>query len=225
MPGLFIVLDGSVNAISENGSIKLNTFGPGAIFGEMSLVENTNASASIVVNVNQTKLLLCDKSTVEDIIANDVAFATEFHKGIATLLSQKVRQMNVQVEHETQLTNELYSKYHLAEKLEATQHTMKVTNEALIGKIVAPTKTSRSLIDELSGDQLAKANEINDQIQDILVIAQNFDISSQQIHQLAQYIVKIVIHDGSPDVRGDAEIFDKGHSIPTAKAKHEIMFF
>jgi CRP-like cAMP-binding protein len=65
--------------------------GPGDIFGEMSFVENTTASASVVVDEDAEVLTLSHES-LRSLIESVPGLSTRFYQSLATLLSRRLRE-------------------------------------------------------------------------------------------------------------------------------------
>ncbi len=91
-PGLFVLLNGSAEVIkkSEGRKFVVDAIRGGEIFGEMSLVENLPASASIVatedLEVQQVSL-----ETVYDLIEENREAEADFYLALAQLLSHRLR--------------------------------------------------------------------------------------------------------------------------------------
>jgi hypothetical protein len=91
-PGLFVLKNGSANVVKKTAGQEavVDAIGPNEVFGEMSLVENLPASASIVAStalqVQQVRL-----ETVYDLIDGAREAEADFYLALAQLLSHRLR--------------------------------------------------------------------------------------------------------------------------------------
>jgi len=88
-PALFIVLEGEV-AVEVAGIGRVATLGSGEIIGEMSFVDKAPPSATVVA-LSGAKVLVLQKSQVEDHLAEDPAFAARFYRALAIFLADRLR--------------------------------------------------------------------------------------------------------------------------------------
>jgi len=87
---VIIVLDGQVEVAA--GDRVLATLGRGEVLGEMSLIENQPASAS-VLTLERSTLLLVPVTAIRAKLAADTAFAARFYKAVALFLAERMREM------------------------------------------------------------------------------------------------------------------------------------
>jgi CRP/FNR family cyclic AMP-dependent transcriptional regulator len=94
--GLFVVLDGEVEVVRDNGQgpQRIVTFGPGTAFGELALIDDLPRSASALATT-PTRLLILYRSHFEDLVAGDRAIALVVSKNLLRLLAGYVRAANV----------------------------------------------------------------------------------------------------------------------------------
>jgi CRP/FNR family cyclic AMP-dependent transcriptional regulator len=88
-PSLFILLEGEVQVMVE-GVGRVAVLGSGEIIGEMSFVDKAPPSATVLAQ-NSAKVLVLQKSQVEDHLAQDPAFAARFYRALAIFLSDRLR--------------------------------------------------------------------------------------------------------------------------------------
>jgi CRP-like cAMP-binding protein len=84
---MFVVLEGSLNVLV--GDQVVETSGPGAILGEMALVDNSPRGASVVA-VETSKLARVDARRFQRLIQINPFFATHVMKELV----QRIRAMN-----------------------------------------------------------------------------------------------------------------------------------
>jgi uncharacterized protein YhbP (UPF0306 family)/quercetin dioxygenase-like cupin family protein len=82
----FIVAEGQVEVErEENGSQSVATLGPGAFFGEVSILRNTPREATVKAT-KPTKLLAMERDTFRDLVAQSLGTTQEFDKVIQARL-------------------------------------------------------------------------------------------------------------------------------------------
>jgi uncharacterized protein YhbP (UPF0306 family) len=82
----FIVAEGEVEVErEENGSQSVATLGPGAFFGEVSILRNTPREATVKAT-KPTKLLAMERDTFRDLVAQSLGTTQEFDKVIQARL-------------------------------------------------------------------------------------------------------------------------------------------
>lgn len=93
---LFVIVSGAVKAYLSDESGKeviLSTLGPGEYFGELALFDDTPRSASVAVT-EACRLMVLQKSVVQEAVRSDPDIALRLLKGIAGLvrrLTENVR--------------------------------------------------------------------------------------------------------------------------------------
>ncbi len=100
---VYIVLRGLLGVFAgdpEAGLLRI--LGPGELVGEMSLVEDSSASASIQT-IEDTLALAVSRKSLEDKVLNDPNFGCRFYQAMARTLSSRLRLSNRRV-HEIQAT-------------------------------------------------------------------------------------------------------------------------
>ncbi|SMF28514.1 Crp/Fnr family transcriptional regulator [Pseudobacteriovorax antillogorgiicola] len=93
-PGLFILVAGKVDIFVGNDKEPTFQFPEGEVFGEMSLIDQAKASATIRAAVDQTKLIFVHKEKFEARLKQDSALASGFYKGAAAVLTKRMRLAN-----------------------------------------------------------------------------------------------------------------------------------
>jgi CRP-like cAMP-binding protein len=86
--GFYVIMSGEVSVFLSK---PIGWLSIGDSFGEMSLVENTTASATITADSEQVKLLFFHRHIVQEVVEKDPRLASAFFKGIAVVLSNKLR--------------------------------------------------------------------------------------------------------------------------------------
>ncbi len=92
---LFLVRDGEVRVERDIGGsmVELARVGAGGIFGEMSMLEKSAASASIVTT-EPVEIVRLNNATIEALIDEDEGFGLRFYQSLAVSLSSKLRATN-----------------------------------------------------------------------------------------------------------------------------------
>lgn len=88
-PSLFIVLEGEVDVVVD-GIGRVASLGSGEILGEMSFVDNAPPSATVVAQ-SSAKVLVLQKSKVDDRLTREPAFAARFYRALAIFLADRLR--------------------------------------------------------------------------------------------------------------------------------------
>ena len=83
------VLDGKVS-VEAKGVGQIATLGSGEMLGEMSLVDETPPSATVLV-IEPTQILRIPRGTLNAKLAADPAFAARLYRAIAMFLSIRMR--------------------------------------------------------------------------------------------------------------------------------------
>ncbi len=87
----YIVKRGSV--MVKNGPIVLATLGVGDTIGEMTFVDRGERSATVAA-IEETELLRISCSALEGLFEQQPQMAAKIYRAIATLLSQRLREMD-----------------------------------------------------------------------------------------------------------------------------------
>lgn len=95
---LYFITDGQVRIErAEYGeTIQLAEIGVASIFGEMSFLEKSKISASVISD-SHVVVLKIHGAGLENLIAEDVEFAQRFYQSIAVTLSRRLRATNTLV--------------------------------------------------------------------------------------------------------------------------------
>jgi CRP-like cAMP-binding protein len=86
---LIFLLSGQVS-VEVSGVGELAVLGSGEILGEMSLVDESPPSASVIA-VTQASVLTIDRAAIDQKLAADPAFAARLYRAIAMFLSVRLR--------------------------------------------------------------------------------------------------------------------------------------
>lgn len=88
---LYIVLDGKLAVnIAALGNKEIAQLYAGEIVGEMSFVDSSPPSASVVASID-SHVLSIPRSLLKEKLSKDMGFASRFYLGIATFLAQRLR--------------------------------------------------------------------------------------------------------------------------------------
>jgi CRP-like cAMP-binding protein len=89
---IFIVREGAVRVEKEHlgEGIPVDELGAGEVFGEMSFLENSTASASVVAD-GSVEVDVLDESDVLELLKADPLLAAHFYRSIALTLSRRLR--------------------------------------------------------------------------------------------------------------------------------------
>jgi hypothetical protein len=93
--GLHVIADGFVRVERSAAAarITLARLGPGEAFGEMGLLEAAPASASVIAD-GPVSLDVIPQRQLDGLLASDTALASRVHRGLAVLLSNRLRTVN-----------------------------------------------------------------------------------------------------------------------------------
>jgi len=92
---IYAILDGEVKVILGAGDAakEVARLGVGAIFGEMSFLSHTTASASIVAS-GDVELICVSHEHLDSLITKDPGFAGRFYRSLACTLAERLRVAN-----------------------------------------------------------------------------------------------------------------------------------
>lgn len=92
---LFIITDGEVRVerSDSSGTWQLARLGTGAVFGEMSMLDKSGATADVVAD-GQVEILTVPGPALEALAASDLGFSSRFYRSLATTLSRRLRATN-----------------------------------------------------------------------------------------------------------------------------------
>lgn len=86
---MYIVLDGTLRIVTDRG-ILLDQAASGDILGEISLVDSSPTSASVIVDQDATVLAIPKQLLVEK-LKLDIGFAARFYRALALFLADRLR--------------------------------------------------------------------------------------------------------------------------------------
>lgn len=89
LDALFIVLDGQLKVMTARGQ-EVARVGAGDMIGEMSFVDDSPASASVLA-LGPVRVLAVPRSEITARMGADPAFAARFYKAIAVFLADRMR--------------------------------------------------------------------------------------------------------------------------------------
>jgi CRP-like cAMP-binding protein len=89
---LYVVLGGLVGIyVSSVGAQRLATLGPRELLGEISYIENSPASATVVA-IENSLLLVLPRKSLDARMAEDPSFASRLNKSFALISSRRLRE-------------------------------------------------------------------------------------------------------------------------------------
>ena len=88
---------GAVRIERERGVV-LAEHGPGAVFGEMSFLENREASADVIAQVDTT-IRVIQGMYVYGLMVSVPGFATRFYQTLAVVLARRLRASSEQLDN------------------------------------------------------------------------------------------------------------------------------
>jgi CRP-like cAMP-binding protein/SAM-dependent methyltransferase len=91
-PAIYFVLEGLLGVtVSSAGDKQLAVLGPGELMGEISFLEDQPATATVAA-VESSVLLAVPRTTLEEKIRSDAAFAARFFRSLALISSRRLRE-------------------------------------------------------------------------------------------------------------------------------------
>ncbi|MDH5718387.1 MAG: cyclic nucleotide-binding domain-containing protein [Spirochaetia bacterium] len=232
VPGFFIIVQGEITISTEHYESTLAVLKEGQGFGEMALLEGETASANVKASVESTKLLFCDSGFFKKLLNDDFVFAAAFYKGASSIISERLRRTNQLVEVEMKKTKNIIKDLMEAEgivsKLRQTRVSIDGTGENLISKLT----NTLPILNEIAKndpDFKGKIEEIKSVITKVLTIdSQNFDIISQQVDRIHQYLLnmhKLLEGEFVTAIKGDQNIFTVDLDKGPVDSEDAITFF
>ena len=214
VPGFYLLAEGSVDVFAQQSDILITTLQEGSTFGEMSLIEDDTASATLKAGEDNTILLLCKKELFSKLLSDDFVFAAAFYRGAALILSQRLRNTNFKVEEEMEkgrtVIRDMVDSDGIIAKLGHTQGSLNVTGESMVQKLSELLPLLDSMTTQIQDS--THVDQLKSTIKNVLTIdSQNFDIISQQMDQINQHLINIQRLMSGLDiseVKGDARIFE-----------------
>ena len=95
--GLLLIERGRVSVLGANADTRLRQLGPGAVLGELSLYGETTATATVVAD-EPTIVRHVTAASVDALERSDPTAAVDFHRSIATIVAERLRNANAAVE-------------------------------------------------------------------------------------------------------------------------------
>ena len=94
-PGLFIIMSGNVGVFKSDGSgnCEISELTPGDHFGEISLLESTVTTASIIAK-KEGELLKVDGNEFMDFMDDNPVIANKIYKQLLKILSRRLKKLN-----------------------------------------------------------------------------------------------------------------------------------
>ncbi len=92
--GIFVIRSGAVRVEKDSAGfpLEISRLGPGEIFGEMSFVEGSQASASVVAEDDQpVEVVRIAQEQVEPLLEAEPGVYGRFYKSLAEILSLRLR--------------------------------------------------------------------------------------------------------------------------------------
>ena len=103
VPGIYIVASGNVEIHAGSSSGAITLIGEGDVFGEMSLIERTTASATVRAHSDETTMVLVNGDMFRSKLDEIPALAAGFFKGMALPLADRLRASTDKIGREIEL--------------------------------------------------------------------------------------------------------------------------
>lgn len=215
VPGFFLIVEGEVIVYSKDYKAELNRLKAGSVFGEMSLIDRLTASATLKTTNVPCVCVFCDRDNFHRVLLQKNSYSAAFYRGAAELLSERLRQQNFRVGEEIERIENLLCEGGYQESLFArlgkTKNSVKDTGISIFDKLEEIIPVIKFLERNTSGESLKAVEKIATNIGYLLKMdVQNFDIISQQIDLIHQYIENLRrVSTGQKlmEVSGDQNIF------------------
>ena len=215
--GLFLILEGAVGVYTKGFEENLAILRNGSTIGEMSLVDGLGiASASVRAEKVGTVVIEFPIQVIEKVILEDHFISQCFFKGVALLLSHRLRSTNrvvkIRVTEIRDTVVEMIEENNLLKKVANTRKSLEDLGNTVIDRI-------SSILPEL--ERLEEVESYEDRKQIIESLAadlkkitlgdlQMVDRISQKIDMIMQFlenIEKAVSHQAFSDIKGDTNLF------------------
>lgn len=100
---IYVIKTGTARVEIESSGFQLEIarLAQGQIFGEMSFLEGSPASASIVADKDGLDVYAISGEQVDSLLAKDPGFFGRFYKSLADILSKRLRDTNVLMKEES----------------------------------------------------------------------------------------------------------------------------
>ena len=211
--GLFILTGGEVK-VELDGRI-LAKIKKGGVFGEMSFLgNNEDASATIKVESEKASFFLCERQVFLNEIEKNDKFCRDFYKGMALLISERLRHTNEKISTELKLgfsnISELINELDENSKIDQTRESLDKTGAHIVTKLME-TMPKIEELKRLHPEDDSKFETILKNLREIMMEdTQTFDRICQKIDQLKQYfdnLKTIVSGAGVFGIKGDKNLF------------------
>jgi CRP-like cAMP-binding protein len=101
--GIFVLVKGKVRISLEvptgggaTVGLRLNQLGPGSIFGEMSFLDEDEASTDVIAD-GDIEVMRISAAAIDKIKQTDYTFSGRFYRSLAKTLSRRLRSMNARL--------------------------------------------------------------------------------------------------------------------------------
>lgn len=232
VPGFYLIVEGDVLVYSKDYKVELNRLSAGNVFGEMSLVDNMKSSANLKTAEKKCTFVFCSKEHFHKVLSERTLYRAAFYRGAAELLSNRLRQQNIRVGEEIRHIEKLLDKENYEESLFAHLGQAKNSIQSVGTDIFSKLQDVMSMLKPLekSSDKEASqaAKEMSALLTEVLKFdSQSFDIISQQLDQIHQYVENLRRVSGGQqllEISGDQNIFYVNHAGETKKNEQTIFF-
>lgn len=217
MPGIFVVIEGSVEIWTENFAEKITTLGVGASIGEMSIMDpSPHASASVRAGTDGAKLIKCPREIFEKHVLSDQNAAFQFYRGLAELLSQRLRATDDLFNKKTEEIKGVLKE--IMDNQGVVKHVTDISSsiDSLGGSMVQTLGNTIPAIDRFINDHgeidtsvLKTSKEIIEKV--VLNDLQYFDRLSQKLGLIAQLLENIrrsAQNQNMLDIQGDKKLLE-----------------
>ncbi|MFC1598510.1 Crp/Fnr family transcriptional regulator [Patescibacteria group bacterium] len=92
VPGIFIITYGDVQVVK--GKTEIVSLGKGNLVGELSFIDDDDASASVIVKSKEVDTLMIDHEELRDLLEDNEKMAVKVYKKFLTIMSERLRMAN-----------------------------------------------------------------------------------------------------------------------------------
>ena len=217
VPGLFLVLEGAVGVYTKDFEENLAILRNGSTIGEMSLVDGLGiASASVRAEKQDTMVVEFPMQVIEKVILEDHFVSQCFFKGVALLLSQRLRSTNrvvkIRVTEIRDTVCEMIEENNLLKKVANTRKSLEDLGNTVLDHISVVLPDLERLNEIESPEERQQIiNKVTKDLKSIMLgDLQMVDRISQKVDMIMQFlenIEKAVSNQAFSDIKGDSGLF------------------
>ena len=222
VPGLYVVLRGSFEVILQGSDLPIARIWRGSSVGEMTLIGEDSksgperATATVRCGEEGASYIFCSREDLNEIFARDHIFSKALFRGIARLVSQRLRITNdkitAQLEHGHKKIQDFLREIEVFSKLNQTKNSLDEAGFNIVSHLNEVSTDLDKIIEAIDKEELKEGlKKVQTMIDQVLFQdSQNFDRICQMLDQLSQYFenLKSVVRGGSTTrIKGDTSLF------------------